>query len=97
MTECIKRPNVGNLDAAVRLYYEKFELSSDDIKQIFGAKSSSSVARLKKLAREAAVKAGRMPWDAHCVPTDVAYEAWGLEIADLEKRRAKLMKICEVK
>ena len=93
MTDNIKRPNVRNIDAAVRLYYEKFELSGADIQVIFGAKSSSTVSKLKKIVREEMVKVGRLPYDPHNVPTDIAFAAWGLDIADLERRRAKLIKL----
>ncbi len=93
MADVIKRPNVRDIDVAVRLYYEKFELSGADIQAIFGAKSSSTVSKLKKIVREEMVKTGRLPYDQHNVATDVAFEAWGLDIADLERRRAKLMKL----
>ncbi len=93
MADVIKRPNVRDIDAAVRLYYEKFELSGSDIQAIFGAKSSSTVSKLKKIVREEMAKTGRLPYDQHNVPTDVAFAAWGLDIADLERRRAKLMKL----
>lgn len=91
MAEGIRCPNIKNLDAAVRLYYEKFELGSKDIRLIFGTRSTATEARLKKVVREEMIKVGRKPWDEHCVPTDVAYKVWGLDIADLEKRRRKLM------
>jgi hypothetical protein len=93
MSEAIRRPNVKNIDAAVRLYYEKFELGSKDIREIFDAKSSVTVTNLKKIAREKMAEKDRMPYDKYCVPTDIAYEAWGLDIADLERRRAKLIKL----
>ena len=93
MADVIKRPNVKDINAAVRLYYEKFELSNSDIKLIFEAKSTATVSKLKALVREEMVKSGRLSYNPHNVPTDIAYAAWGLDIADLERRRAKLMKL----
>ncbi len=93
MTNCVKRPNIKDIDAAVRLYYEKFELSGADIQAIFGSKSTATVSKLKKIVREEMVKTGRLPYDQHNIPTDVAFTAWGLDIADLERRRAKLLKL----
>lgn len=95
MADVIRRPNIRDIDAAVRLYYEKFELSSKDIRAIFDAKSTATVSRLKNIVREEMSKTGRLPWDSHNVPTDIAYRVWGLEIGDLERRRAKLMKLKE--
>ena len=92
MADVVRTPNVRDIDAAVRLYYEKFELSSKDIQEIFEAKSSATVSTLKKIAREEMSKRpGRKPWDDSCVPTDIAYDAWGLKIADLERRRRHLI------
>lgn len=93
MADNIRRPNVKNIDAAVRLYYETFELSSKDIQEIFDAKSSATVARLKNMVRDEMVKTGRLPWNVHNVPTELAFEVWGLDIADLERRRTKLIKL----
>ena len=93
MTNCVKRPNIKDIDAAVRLYYEKFELSGADIQAIFGAKSTATVSKLKKIVRDEMIKAGRLPYDPHNVPTDIAFSAWGLDISDLERRRAKLLKL----
>ncbi len=93
MADNIRRPNVKNIDAAVRFYYETFELSSKDIQEIFDAKSSATVAKLKQIVRDEMVKTGRLPWNTHNVPTDIAFKVWGLDIADLERRRAKLIKL----
>lgn len=89
----VRCPNIKNIDAAVRLYYEKFELSSKDIRLIFDTKSTATESKLKNMVREEMAKEGRLPWDSHNVPTDIAFKAWGLEIADLERRRAKLVKL----
>lgn len=94
MSEIIRTPNIRDIDAAVRMYYEKFELSSRDIQEIFDIKSSATVSKLKYIARQAMSKyPGRKPWDEHCVPTDIVYEAWGLKIADLERRRKTLIRL----
>ena len=36
---------------------------------------------------------GKKPFDAQCVNTDIAYDCWSLNIEDLERRRAKLVKL----
>lgn len=93
MAEVIRCPNIKDIDLAVRLYYETFELSSKDIRMIFGTKSTATEAKLKKMVRVEMAKTGKKPWNDSCVPTEAAFKAWGLDIADLERRRAKLMKL----
>lgn len=93
MGKYVRCPNIKNIDAAVRLYYEKFELSSKDIRLIFDTKSTATESKLKNMVRMEMSKAERKPWDEHCVPTDLAYKVWGLDITDLERRRAKLVKL----
>ena len=92
-----KAPNIKNIDLAVRLYYEKFELGSADIRAIFDAKSTATVTKLKKMVREEMAKSGRLAWDPYSVPTDMAFTAWGLDINDLERRRRNLIKLGVIK
>lgn len=86
--------NTINLEAALRLYYKRIELSNDDIREIFGPMSSSTMSRLKKLALKQMAEDGASPmWDARCVHTGSAFKAWKLDPADLEMRLAKLRKL----
>lgn len=75
------------------MYYAKIELSSSDIRKLFDVKSSSTVARLKKKALDLMCKEKKPMFSSHCVNTECAYRAWGLDIADLEKRYARLKKL----
>ena len=84
---------ITDIDLAVRMYYERIELSSADIMKLFGVKSSQTVAKLKKTARELMLERGRKSWNPYNVNTVIAYEAWGLDISDLEKRRTKLARL----
>lgn len=86
--------DIGN---AIRIFYERFELSSKDIKELFGVTGSKTVSRLKKEALDYMKEAGKEPWSAGCVNTECAYEAWGLNIKDLERRYQKLNKIFGIK
>ena len=84
---------VVNIDAAVRLYYERIELSTADIKEIWGISSSKTAGKYRDKVREEMVKRGKEPYDVNCVNTDIAFEVWGLSIKDLEYRRARLQKL----
>lgn len=87
------RMQPADVELAVRLYYERIELTNKDIRKLFDIKSSTTVAKLKRIAIEAMVEKGQTPFSAYGVNTETAYEAWKLDINDLERRLAKLKKL----
>lgn len=88
-----RTPQLTDINIAVKKYYEKIELSNADIRALFGVSSSRTVCKLKDMAKNEMVKQGKQSWNPHCVNTETAYLAWGLDIADLERRREKLIKL----
>ncbi len=83
-----------NLEVALRLYYERLELSGDDIREIFGKKiSPSTVTKLKNRAKKQMAEDHSQIWDARNVNTVSAFKAWGLDPVELEKRLTKLRKL----
>lgn len=89
----VRIPAVTSLQTAIRLYYERTELSNDDIRELFGQYSSTTIAKLKNLVRERVAAENIPVWNAQNVPTQTAYECWGLSIDDLEHRLEKLNKL----
>lgn len=85
-------PQIASVEVAVTMYYEKPWLFNADIKRLFPSISTSTVQRLKNLARDKASEMGMMQYNSSSVLTKCAYLAWGLDIEDLEKRWAKLRK-----
>ena len=73
----VRVPQVRNIEAALRLYYERLELSNKDIKDLFET-SAGTVYRLKALAKEEMDAMGIPCWNATHVNTEAAYKAWGL-------------------
>ena len=90
-------PQIASVEVAVTMYYEKPWLSNKDIHELFPCISTSTVQRLKNLAREKASKMGMMQYNSWCVLTKCAFLAWGLDIEDLEKRLSKLRRLGVVK
>lgn len=90
-------PPIASLETAIRLYYEKIELYNGDIRELFGKVSGTKIARLKELGREVMRKSDIPSWNARAVNTQAAYEAWGLEIDDLERRYNRLKKLALIK
>lgn len=85
-------PRIKNIKNAIYIYYANLELRSKDIKHLFGC-SSGTATRLKDIAMEHITEQKIPIWDAGRVNTKAAYEAWGLDIKDLEERQKKLEKM----
>lgn len=89
----VRIPTVTSLQTAIRLFYERTELSNEDIRELFGDLSSATIARLKNVARKEMAERNTPVWSANRVNTEVAYVSWGLSIDDLERRYEKLKKL----
>lgn len=90
----VRIPQIASVETAIRIYYEHSELSSADIVELFGSNTKKSrVTKLKNKAREISVQNGTQIWNAQNVNTADAFAAWGLDIADLERRAQKLYAI----
>ncbi len=85
-------PQITSIETAIEIYYSKTQLGNADIKKLFGV-SSSKVTSLKKIVRQAMAERNVMPYNALLVNTKIAYEVWGLDIADLEKRHIALERL----
>lgn len=81
---------ITSVSQAVYIYYACPELENSDIRALFGNLSSATVTRLKKRAQELQREQGVNTLGRYTVNTKCAYNAWGLDIADLESRLKKL-------
>lgn len=89
----VRIPQITSIETALRLYYSRIELSSTDMKELFGEISDTEIWKLKKKARELMTERSTPMWNARYVNTEVAYEAWGIDVLDLERRHEKLKKL----
>lgn len=92
-TNNVRIPQITSIPIAIRLFYEKTELTNNDIKTLFGQHANSTINGLKKLARQQMVEDNVIVWNAQRVNTVAAYKAWGLDIDDLERRNEKLKQL----
>ena len=83
-------PQITSIDSALRIYYAHSEIGNKEIKLLFGNLSSSTVARLKRLAKDEMTKRNILSYGMYKISTTIAYEVWGINVTDLEKRRKKL-------
>lgn len=86
----VRIPQITDIETAIKLYYERIELSSSDIVKLFGKIGASTVVKLKRKAREVMTEENTPIWNAQNVNTEAAFKAWGLDIADLEHRYKKI-------
>lgn len=88
------RCRVTNIETAVRIYYQYPELSSKEIKELFGKNlSSSTLSKYKNMAKVIQAKRNIYTVGMSTVNTESAYEAWGLDITNLENRLKKLREL----
>lgn len=85
----ISIPQIRSLEVAIRLYYERVELSTKDISELFVC-SATTVSALKRLALEQMERDEVPRWSVRNVNTEAAYRAWGLDIAVMERNLRKL-------
>lgn len=81
-----------DIKKALELYYTKTEISSADIRSLFGC-CPSTATKLKKEVKEAMAKKAIKTWLPGNVDVKTAYEVWQIDVEELEKRLAKLNKL----
>lgn len=81
-----------NIPIAVRYYYEKISLENKDIMAIFNVTSSATATKKKREVVEYFAGTDENPIHSLTNRLDTwrAFEAWGLDINELEKRLKKL-------
>lgn len=89
----VRIPPLVSIPTAIKIYYSYIELGNDEVKELFGPCSSATITRLKGRARERMIELKAPSWNAHRVNTKIAFEAWGLDINDLEYRNKKLQEL----
>ena len=86
----VRIPPITNLETAIRVFYEKHEIGTKEIIELFGNIASSTACKLKDIARELQCEENVKTWQSHSVNTKCAYRAWGLDIEDMDYRLKKL-------
>jgi len=83
-------PQITGIDNALKIYYTHSEIGNKEISALFGRLSSATTAKLKKLVKDEMLKRNEMSYGLYKVKTGTAYDVWGIDAADLERRRKKL-------
>ena len=86
-------PTISSLENALKIYYENVEIGNKEIIILFGNRSTATISRLKKLVKAEMIKRNMPAFSTFKVNTAIAFEVWGIDIADLEKRLYKLKEL----
>jgi hypothetical protein len=86
-------PQIAAIDTALEIYYKNPELCNKHILALFGNHSTATINRLKQRVKAEMIARGVRSYSAYSVNTKIAFEVWGIDVDDLEKRRAKLQKL----
>ena len=86
-------PQITSIDIALKIYYNHAEIGNKEITALFGRHSSATISRLKKVVKSEMNKIDMPSYGANKVNTAVAFEVWGIDKNDLEKRMKKIKEL----
>ena len=86
-------PTITGIENALKVFYENAEIGNNEIRVLFGNRSSATVSRLKKMVKSEMTKMDMLSYSAHKVNTAIAFVVWGIDVADLESRRNKIKEL----
>ena len=86
-------PQITNINTALKIYYTNSEIGNKEITALFGRRSSATISRLKRIAKTEMNDRNVLSYGANKVNTAVAFDVWGIDINDLEKRIKKLKEL----
>lgn len=86
----MKFKQIADIETAIRIYYQYPEIDNNQMRELFGKISSSTAARYKKAVKEEQINRNVKTMCIDSVNTEVAYDVWGIDIVDLERRLKKL-------
>ena len=89
----MKVKRITDIDTALYIYYRYPEISNKEIKELFGGLGSAALTKYKKAVQGEQIKQNVKTSQLYTINTEVAYEVWGIDVAELEKRRDKLKKL----
>ena len=86
----MKIKQIVDIETAIRIYYQYPEIDNNQMRELFGSISSSTAARYKKAVKDEQINRDVKTMCIDAVNTEVAYDVWGIDVVDLERRLKKL-------
>ena len=91
--EEMKRPEIRDMEAAIRHYYGPGYIGNQEIEEIFGSRSHNTVSEMKKAVRRVEIERGIPEVVPRKVSVEVAYEVWNIDPERLIKNLQRLRKL----
>ncbi len=82
----------ANMEKCLRVFYENQEIGNADIREMFNV-SNSKASLMKTEVMKKQAERGIRFFNPRLINTDFAFEYWGLNVADMERRITKLRKL----
>ncbi len=76
----VRVPQITSLETAIRLYYERIELSNSDIRELFGKLAPATIKSLKNKALAIMTRAKHSGLECSAREHRDSHEAWGLTL-----------------
>ena len=83
-------PSLTSISNALKIYYENSEIGNTQIEELFDKRSTATISRLKRAVKNEMAKRNVLSYGLNRINTSVAFDVWGLDVTDLEKRMKKL-------
>lgn len=80
-----RRTQIKDIETAVKIFYTYPELGTKQVQELYDC-GRNKATELKAIARKLQDEKGILTYSSSSVNTRCAYEAWGIDIEDLEKR-----------
>lgn len=82
-----------NIELAYTFYIFKYELTRQDISRLYRTNSRYQIDKRVRAAQELMLNRGEKVDNKGDVKTKAAYEAWGIDIKDLERKYKTIQRL----
>lgn len=86
-------PTIKDIEAAVRIYNSTVEIGNKEIRAIFGKMETSRLKKFREIALAEMIRRECPQMHPFRVNTIIAFEAWGYDIKELERKYMKLKRL----
>ena len=93
----VRIPKISSIETALFIYNENITLGNAEISKLFAIKSRAAIGNLKRIAFELMEERGVPAVNPTLVDTNTAYDAWGLDVKEMDKKHKKLISLLQHK
>ena len=83
-------PKITSIENALKIYYNHSELGNKEIVELFGNRSTATIAKLKNAVKSEMLRKNICSYGMYKINTKIAFSVWGIDVNDLEKRLKKI-------